>query len=93
MAQFASVDDYQIFARSVKFKNRYIRTSKEEEFLKAVRIMSKERLITRPAAWKFYRAQRGYSEGVIEETVFNEDKTVRRPAAKPYLPGTNETAL
>jgi hypothetical protein len=89
MAQFASVDDYQIFTRSVKFKNRYIRTPKEEEFLKAVRIMSKERLVTRRAEWKFYRAQRGYCEGVVEERVYydeDEDKIERRPAAKPYPP-------
>jgi hypothetical protein len=84
MSQFASEDDYRNFARSVKLKSRYIRTRKEDNFLRAVRFTAKERLIPLSAEWKFWRAQRGYCEGAIE--LYDEDNTATIQAARPYPP-------
>jgi hypothetical protein len=85
MSQFTSENDYRSFALTVKFKYRYVRTPKEEAFLRAVRFTAKERVIPLSAEWKFWRAQRGYCEGEIEQS-YDEDKTVTIQAAKPYPP-------
>lgn len=55
--------DYQLFSRAVRKHRRYIRTPSEQAFLEAVRVTVKDRIITRPAGYTFWRAQRGYCVG------------------------------
>jgi hypothetical protein len=85
MTKFISADDYRSFARSVKFKYRYIRNTKDDDFLRAVRFTAKGRIIPLSAEWQFWRAQRAYREGTIEQW-YDEDKTVTIQAANPYPP-------
>jgi hypothetical protein len=85
MDHFASWKDYQIFAHSVRTRNRYTRSSEEESFLKAVSSTAKERIITRPAGWEFFRAQRGSCEGTTEHWS-GEDSTVSIADELPYPP-------
>jgi hypothetical protein len=85
MKHFVSWKDYQIFSRSVRIRNRYIRAPEENSFLEAVRATAKERIITVPAGWEFWRAQRGYCEGTVEQR-YDEDQKVTIPAARAYPP-------
>ena len=84
MGQFVSWQDYQIFARSVRLQNRYIRTAAEDAFLKAVRVTVKERILSLEAGWQFWRAQRGYCMGSFE--LNHQDGTIKQDAPCPYLP-------
>jgi RES domain len=85
MNHFGSWLDYKIFERSVRTRRRYIRTSEEQSFLEAVRFTVKDRIVTLPAGWEFWRAQRGYCEGTIEQ--WYDDDPIPIPAARPYPPG------
>jgi RES domain-containing protein len=84
MSHFGSWEDYQIFARSVRTRRRYIRTVEEESFLEAVRSTVKDRIVPLPAGWEFWRAQRGYCEGIIEQ--WCDEAPIPIPAARPYPP-------
>jgi hypothetical protein len=79
MSHFVSWQDYQIFARSVRTRNRYLRTAEEDSFLETVRFTVKDRIVPLPAGWEFWRAQRGYCIGSIEIDV--EDRTEKIPSA------------
>jgi hypothetical protein len=82
MSHFTSWHDYESFARSVRMKNRYIRSAAENSFLEAVRLTVKDRILPLQAGWQFWRAQRGYCMGFIE--LDHQDGTIA--AARPYPP-------
>jgi hypothetical protein len=85
MSHFGSWQDYQIFARSVRKRRRYIRTAEEDSFLEAVRVTVKDRIVTLQSGWEFWRAQRGYCEGTIDQSS-GDDDIIPITAARPYPP-------
>jgi RES domain len=82
MSHFTSWQDYEIFSRSVRTRNRYVRTAEETRFLDALRFEVKDRILPLPAGWEFWRAQRGYCIGSTELDV--GDRIEKTPSARPY---------
>lgn len=62
MPQFKRWDDYQTFARAVKYERRFVRASEAEAFLEAVRETARKRVHDVKVGYKVWRAQRGSEE-------------------------------